>query len=152
MKAKSFADMRCSIAQSLEQVGPWWSLLIIRDAMMGAKRFGQFQRTLGIAKQTLSARLNHLVETGIMERRPAVDGSHHDDYVLTEKGQDLAPVLIALAQWGDHWAEHSEGRTFAFTEYDSGAEIERLRPRRSDGSEIALAELQLKQMPKRKAL
>lgn len=149
MKAKSFADMRCSIARSLDLVGPWWSILIVRDALMGLRRFGQFQRSLGIAKHTLSARLSHLVESGIFERVPATDGSPHDEYHLTEKGRDLAPVLMAFAQWGDRWAEHAEGRTFAITDAADGAEIPRILPRRADGTAIAASELKLEAQPAR---
>ena len=144
MKAKSFADMRCSIARSLEHVGSWWSLLIIRDAMMGARRFNQFQRSLGIAKQTLSNRLNQLVEDGIMRKAPTADGSAFDEYELTEKGQDLAPILIALAQWGDRWAEHKMGRSFSFIESETGTELSRVQPRKSDGSAIPFSEITLK--------
>ena len=144
MKATSFADMRCSIARTLEHVGSWWSLLIIRDAMMGARRFGQFQKSLGIAKATLTARLNELVEGGILQKVPARNGSAHEEYQLTNKGRDLAPVMMARAQWGDQWAEHPRGRSFAFVDQDTEQEITRLLPRREDGSEIPFTEIRLK--------
>lgn len=149
MKAKSFADMRCSIAQTLDKVGPWWSLLIVRDAMMGATRFSQFQRSLGIAKHTLSVRLAHLVDSGILERNPASDGSSHDEYHLTTKGRDLAPVLMALAQWGDSWSEHEDGRSFALLDTANGEEIARILPRRADGQPIPPGEVALHPMPER---
>lgn len=152
MKAKSFADMRCSIARSLEHVGSWWSLLIIRDAMMGVHRFSQFQRSLGIARQTLTNRLNQLVANGILRKTPAADGSAYDDYELTDKGRDLAPVLIALAQWGDNWAEHKSGRSFTFIDTDSGEELSRVLPRRDDGSEVPFSEISLKPNAERNSL
>ena len=83
MKTKSYAQMQCSIARTLDQVGAWWSMLIIRDAMMGARRFKHFEKSLGIAKNTLASRLAHLVDSGILERGPAADGSKHEEYVLT---------------------------------------------------------------------
>ena len=143
MKPKSFDDMRCSIARALEHVGSWWSLLIVRDAMMGATRFSQFERSLGIAKATLASRLGELVASGVLQRVPAGDGGRHDEYRLTEKGRDIAPVLIALAQWGDKWAEHECGRSFAFLDRQTGEEISRIRPRRSDGSPIPPHEILL---------
>ena len=144
MKATSFADMRCSIARTLEHVGSWWSLLIIRDAMMGVRRFGHFQKSLGIAKATLTARLTELVEGDILQKVPARDGSAHEEYQLTDKGRDLAPVMMAMAQWGDTWAEHPNGRSFAFVHGDTGREIARLLPRLEDGSEIPFTEIRLK--------
>ena len=143
MKAKSFSDMQCSIARSLEHVGPWWSLLIIRDALMGARRFKQFERSLGIAKNTLSARLSQLVDSGILRKAPAKGDSSYQEYELTEKGLDIAPVLIALAQWGDKWAAHERGPSFAFVDEKTGAEISRIRPRRDDGAAIPLHEISL---------
>ncbi|MEO1227977.1 MAG: helix-turn-helix domain-containing protein [Myxococcota bacterium] len=145
MRAKSFADMQCSIARALEDVGAWWSLLIIRDAMMGARRFKHFERSLGIAKNTLATRLAHLVERGILEKQEPADGSRHDEYVLTPKGRELAPLLMTLAQWGDKWAVHPDGPTFAFTDGE-GEVIPRVWPRREDGQRIELHELRLKRL------
>src|SRR5262249_46626110 len=103
MKRVSFAEMACSIAQSLEVVGEWWSLLIIRDAMFGVTRFDDFQRRLGIARNVLTQRLDHLVERGVLERVPYQDHPVRYDYRLTPAGRDLWPVLDALRQWGDRW-------------------------------------------------
>lgn len=98
--------MDCSIARALEQVGSWWSLLIIREAMMGSRRFKHFEQNLGIAKNTLTSRLAQLVDAGIIERVSGSDGSAFDEYVLTERGHELAPVLLALRDWGDKWAPY----------------------------------------------
>ena len=138
--------MQCSIARSLEHVGPWWSLLIVRDAMMGARRFKHFERSLGIAKNTLTTRLTQLVASGILERIPAADGSGYDEYVLTEKGRELSPVLMALAQWGDRWAVHDDGPSFAFIDARTGREVPRIWPRRKDGKKIQLSEIGLKRL------
>jgi DNA-binding HxlR family transcriptional regulator len=104
MKRTSFSDMRCSIAQALEIVGEWWTLLILRDAFFGVTRFDDWQRRLGIARNVLSARLETLVDEGILERRRYQEHPPRDEYVLTRKGRDLAPVLEALRTWGDRYA------------------------------------------------
>lgn len=103
MRRASFADMHCSIAQSLEIVGEWWTLLILRDAFFGVTRFDEFQGRLGIARNILTTRLDMLVEEGVMERRTYDEARRRADYVLTEKGRALWPVLTALRQWGDEW-------------------------------------------------
>jgi DNA-binding HxlR family transcriptional regulator len=138
--------MQCSVARSLEQFGSWWSLLIVRDALMGARRFKDFERSLGIAKNTLTTRLIQLVDNGIMEKVPAADGSSHQDYALTEKGLDIAPVIIALAQWGDQWAVHADGPSFALLDNQTGARISRVLPRRNGGEEIALKDLRVERL------
>jgi DNA-binding HxlR family transcriptional regulator len=99
----SFADMNCSIARSLDLVGEWWTLLILRDVFLGVRRFDDFVARLGIARNVLSNRLDRLVEGGILDRRPYDEGRGRFDYVLTDKGRALWPVLVALRQWGDEW-------------------------------------------------
>lgn len=103
MRRKSFANMNCSIAQTLEIVGEWWSILIIRDCMLGVTRFDDFQASLGIARNVLTDRLNALVARGILARVPYQEHPERYDYRLTEKGRDLWPILTALRQWGDRW-------------------------------------------------
>ena len=105
MLGKSYGAQVCSIARALEVVGERWSLLIVRDALFGGStRFGDFQRSLGIATNVLTARLDGFVEAGIMRRRQYSTQPELFEYVLTEKGYDLAPALIALSGWGDRWA------------------------------------------------
>jgi DNA-binding HxlR family transcriptional regulator len=96
--------MNCSIARSLEIIGEWWTLLIVRDAFFGVTRFEEFQQRLGIARNILTKRLDTLVEAGVMERRCYDEPRARYDYVLTKKGRDLWPVLVTLRQWGDKWA------------------------------------------------
>jgi DNA-binding HxlR family transcriptional regulator len=91
------------MARSLDVIGEWWSLLIIRDATLGVKRFSEFQRTLGMAKNMLATRLKSLVEEGVLRMVPASDGSAYNEYELTEKGEALLPILIALRQWGERY-------------------------------------------------
>ena len=144
MKTKSFSAMQCSIARTLEYIGSWWSLLIIRDAMMGARRFKHFETSLGIAKNTLSSRLNELVSGGILEKVSAKDGSAFDEYVLTERGHDLAPVMIALAQWGDRWVAHKHGPSTEIIDAVTDEKLLRVWPRRDDGELVHLSEIRLK--------
>jgi DNA-binding HxlR family transcriptional regulator len=91
------------VARPLDAIGDWWSLLIIRDAFDGLRRFGEFQKNLGLAKNILSSRLRNLVDHGILESAPASDGSAYQEYVLTKKGRGLFPVLVALRQWGEDY-------------------------------------------------
>jgi DNA-binding HxlR family transcriptional regulator len=102
---KTYESQVCSIARALEAVGERWSLLIIRDALFaGSTRYGDFQRSLGIATNVLQDRLDGFVEAGIMSRQQIAETPALEEYVLTEKGRDLGPALIALTQWGDQWA------------------------------------------------
>ncbi len=103
MKGKK-TDLRtldCGIARSLSVIGDWWSLLILRDAFRGKQRFGEFQKSLGLAKNILSARLKKLVEEDILQAIPEREGSAYNSYVLTDKGETLGVVLVALWQWGE---------------------------------------------------
>ena len=104
MERKSFADMDCSVAQCLEVVGEWWTMLIMRDAFLGVTRFEDFQRRLGISRNILQQRLAKLVDQGVLVRRPYSDHPPRDDYKLTAKGRDLWPILTTMRQWGDKYA------------------------------------------------
>src|SRR5262249_8199804 len=109
MKRTSFAGMHCSIARTLEVVGEWWTLLILRDAFLGIGRFDDFQRRLGIARNVLTDRLQRLVEHGILERHRYQERPERFEYRLTAKGQDLHPVILSLLRWGDRWTAGEEG-------------------------------------------
>jgi DNA-binding HxlR family transcriptional regulator len=100
----SFEDLACSTAQTLEVVGEWWTLLIVRDAFFGVRRFEDFQRRLGMSRSVLTRRLVGLVENGILATRQYESRPPRVEYLLTKKGLDLFPVLVALQQWGDRWA------------------------------------------------
>ncbi len=100
MRRTSLKSATCPVARSLDVIGDWWSLLIVRDAFRGMRRFSQFQKSLGLARNILTTRLRGLVADGILETGPAADGSPYQDYVLTRKGCDLLPVLVALRHWG----------------------------------------------------
>lgn len=103
MRKATFADMHCSIAQTLEIIGEWWTLLVLRDAFLGIRRFDEFVERLGISRNVLTSRLDTLVNAGVLERRPYDEARGRYDYHLTDKGRALWPVLTALRQWGDEW-------------------------------------------------
>jgi len=126
----------CPIARSLETVGDAWSVLVVRDAFRGKRRFGEFERNLGIAKNILTVRLKKLVAAGVLEQVPASDGSAFHDYVLTEKGRGLIPVLIALGQWGGGTWD------FRFVETTSGKRV-RVDLRTEDGRSVGLDDVHL---------
>lgn len=109
MRKVSFADMNCSVAQSLEIIGEWWTLLILRDLFLGVRRFDDFVARLGISRNILTNRLDTLVDAGVVERRAYDEARGRYDYLLTDKGRALWPVLTALRQWGDEWVV-GEGR------------------------------------------
>ncbi len=101
MQRKSFADMQCPIARGLEHVGEWWSILILRDAFRGLTRFDEFSDSLGIAPNMLARRLTALVEAGMLRRRRYNEKPPRDEYVLTDRGHDFRPVLLALLAFGN---------------------------------------------------
>src|SRR6201996_38546 len=123
MQRKSFGSMSCPIARSLERVGEWWSILILRDAFRGLTRFDQFQKSLDIAPNMLTRRLNALVESGMLERRRYSEHPPRYEYVLTARGRDFRPVLWALLTWGNkHFAP--EGASVILVNRETGDEAD----------------------------
>src|SRR5205823_13136875 len=104
MLGKDYAGQNCSIAGTLELIGERWTLLVLRDAFLGVRRFDDFQRDLGVARNVLAARLGRLVDEGVLERVAYQERPERFEYRLTEKGLDLWPVLVALIGWGDRHA------------------------------------------------
>jgi DNA-binding HxlR family transcriptional regulator len=133
MRRKTFARMNCSIARALELVGEWWTMLILREAFLGTRRFHDFQRNLGIARNILSARLKKLVQRGILTRAAPRDGGRRLEYRLTEKGRSFFPVLMALMQWGDRYAFGQSGRPVKVIDRASGQEIAEIKVVSRDG-------------------
>ena len=123
MRRTSFAAMPCSIARTLEVVGEWWSLLVLRDAFKGVRRFEEFQRSLGIARNVLADRLQTLVEHGVLERRLYQERPERYEYRLTDKGIDLYPVIIGLMRWGDRWATDEMGPPLLLTHKPCGHDV-----------------------------
>ncbi|MBI3724005.1 helix-turn-helix transcriptional regulator [bacterium] len=123
MKRKSFKNMECSIARALEVVGEWWSLLIVRDALSGVRRFEDFLARLGVARNVLASRLAKLVSQGVLARRRYQDAPPRFEYVLTEKGLALHSVIVVLMTWGDRWAAR-RGPPVVLVFEDTGERIE----------------------------
>ncbi|MGM0768403.1 MAG: winged helix-turn-helix transcriptional regulator [Pseudomonadota bacterium] len=103
MARKRFDDSNCSVARALNEVGDWWSLLIVLHAMHGTRRFVDFQQELGIARNILCDRLARLVDNEVLKKVDVGEHGSRFEYRLTEKGRDLFPIVIALRQWGDKW-------------------------------------------------
>jgi len=132
MQRKSFGDMQCPIARSLERVGEWWSILILRDALHGLTRFDQFQKSLDIAPNMLTRRLNALVEAGLLARRRYSARPPRYEYVLTARGRDFEPVLMALLAWGNrHFAP--EGASVLVVNAETGVPAEPVLVDRASG-------------------
>jgi len=135
MQHKSFRNMSCPIARSLERVGEWWSMLIMRDALFGLSRFDEFQNSLGIAPNMLARRLNALVEAGLLERRRYSAHPPRDEYRPTQRGRDFRPVLIALLAFGNrHFAQ--EGASVTIVDAQTGVEAEPIVVDRATGRPI----------------
>ncbi len=136
MKRKSFREAECPVARALDAIGDWWSLLIIRDAFDGLRRFSEIQQNLGIAKGMLASRLREFVKLDILELVPASDGSAYQEYVLTEKGRDLFLVIVALRQWGEaHLYRDGEERSLLI-DTRTGQPVAPLRLHAADGRDI----------------
>ncbi len=152
MKRTSFEGDECPIARALDVIGDWWSLLIIRDAMLGRRRFGEFQKSLGLAKNILSARLRMLVDEGILSTAPASDGSTYQEYVLTDKGRGLFPVIVALRQWSEAFDGHPEEIATLLVDREKGLPVRKLELHAQDGRLLEIGDTTLKPrpLPKRK--
>ena len=146
VKRTSFEKDSCPIARSLDALGDWWSLLIIREAVFGVVRFGEFQKKLGLAKNILAARLRALVEHGILETAPASDGTAYQEYVLTPRGENLFPVVVALRQWGEKHLYARGEKHSRLIDLNTGKPVHVMTPRTSDGSPLVAGETRVKKV------
>ncbi len=136
MQRTSFGHMQCPIARSLERVGEWWSILILRDAFHGLTRFDQFQKSLDIAPNILTRRLNALVASGLLERRRYSERPARYEYLLTARGRDFRPVLLSLLTWGNkHFAP--EGPSVVIVDTKTGKPVDAVLIDRASGEPIA---------------
>jgi DNA-binding HxlR family transcriptional regulator len=147
VKRTSLEGAECPVARSLDAIGDWWSLLIIRDAFDGMRRFGAFQKSLGVAKNILTARLRTLVARGILELAPASDGSAYQEYVLTPKGRGLFHAMVGLRQWGEgYFFEPGEAHS-VMVDRESGRPVRTLELRSEDGQLLGPADVVVKKVP-----
>jgi DNA-binding HxlR family transcriptional regulator len=147
MKRTSFAGDGCPTARALDVIGDWWSLLIIRDALLGSRRFGEFQKGLGLAKNILTARLRMLVDESILTTVPASDGSAYQEYVLTDKGRGLFPVLVALRQWTEAFDARPDEIGTLMVDRETGCPVQKLELHSKDGRLLSVDDITLKPRP-----
>ena len=147
VKRTSFEGDGCPVARSLDAIGDWWSMLIIRDALLGARRFGEFQKSLGLAKNILTARLRTLIGRGILKTAPASDGSAYQEYVLTPKGRGVFPILVALRQWSEQFDQRPDEIATMLVDREKGRRVRRLELRSQDGRRLSAADTALKPRP-----
>ncbi len=136
MQRKSFTEMTCPIARTLERVGEWWSILILRDAFAGVTRFDAFQQSLGIGTNTLTRRLNALVDSGLLQRRAYSTSPPRHDYVLTPRGQDFRPVLLAMLAFGNNHLT-PDGQTVLIVDTETGEPADPIVVDRRSGQPLA---------------
>jgi DNA-binding HxlR family transcriptional regulator len=139
----------CAIARSLQVIGDWWSLLIVRECFLGRGRFGEFQKSLGLAKNILSARLKKLVDEGIFAIEASGEPAGHHRYVLTDKGERLYVVLIALWQWGEEACFAPGELRVAMLDSQQQMPLARLEPRAKDGRPVGARDFMLGARPRR---
>lgn len=123
MKWEEIGDQPCSVARTLSVLGDRWTMLILRNAFMGVRRFDDFQRSLGLTRHVLSERLKRLVEHEILVKVPYVQRQERFEYQLTEKGLDLYPIILAMVQWADKWMDLGMGKPLEFTHKSCGKKI-----------------------------
>jgi DNA-binding HxlR family transcriptional regulator len=140
METASSQNNECPVARTLDVIGDRWSLMIIRDAFDDIRRFSEFQKSLGVAKNILASRLKALVEVGVFDVRPASDGSAYKEYVLTEKGREIFPVVVSLRQWGERFLfEPGETRS-VLLDNASGQTLMPMEVRSSSGQKLGPAD------------
>jgi len=144
VKRTSLEEAECPIARALDAIGDWWSLLIIRDALLGIRRFSEFQKNIGLAKNILTVRLRALVDQGILKTAPASDGSAYREYVLTPKGRGLFPVLVALRQWSEEFSASAEEFSTLLVDREKGRPVRKLELHARDGRLLGAGDTMLK--------
>jgi DNA-binding HxlR family transcriptional regulator len=137
------ANAQCSMARAMAVVGDRWSILILREAYYGTRRFDEFEYYIGVAPNILSNRLKKFVDAGIMTRVPLPEHSSRYDYVLTDKGRDFFPAYLALKKWGDDWLAEPEGPQVVFRERAAGRAIEYPKLQTSDGRPLRLEDVEV---------
>jgi DNA-binding HxlR family transcriptional regulator len=135
--------VNCSIARALAEVGERWSLLIVREAIMGSTRFDEFTERLGVARNILNDRLATLVQNGVMTRTPSADNARIHHYRLTQKGLELLPVLAALMHWGDHWIHAGIGPPVVLIDVAARKPIQKVLVLGHNGKPLGRADIEI---------
>jgi DNA-binding HxlR family transcriptional regulator len=147
VKRTSFEKDDCPVARSLDVIGDWWSLLIIREALLGKRRFSEFQKSLGLARNILTVRLRAMVEHGILKTAPASDGSAYQEYLPTPKGRGVFPVLVALRQWSEEFDDRPEEIATILVDREKGRPVRKLELHAQDGRLLGPGDTALKPRP-----
>lgn len=147
-RQESLSGSECPVARTVELLGERWCLMIIREAFDDVRRFSEFQKNLGLAKNILASRLKLLVEAGVFDICPASDGSAYREYVLTEKGRSVFPVVIAMRQWGERYM-FEDGETHSVLLDKAGEPIMPLEVRSVSGQKLGPAECHRQRVIKR---
>jgi DNA-binding HxlR family transcriptional regulator len=144
---RTYDTQNCSVARALEVVGERWSLLIVRDLMLGYRRFDELHERLGIARNVLTSRLELLVGEGVLERRPYQERPPRHEYHLTAKGRDLWPVIIALSSWGDRYLQEEGGPPVVIEHRGCGGRINDRRICERCGAELTIFDARVRKGP-----
>jgi len=147
MSRRRFNRMNCSVAQALDQIGDWWTLLIVREGVYGKSSFSEFQDSLGIARNILADRLRRLVEQGIFEKTQVRPGVDRYAYHLTEKGRDLLPLMVALMQWGDRWVTGRGAEPIRILDAERRKPIKRIEVMSADDRALSIGQLRFRPGP-----
>jgi DNA-binding HxlR family transcriptional regulator len=144
---RRFDEENCSVAQALEVLGDWWTLLVVREAFFGVRRFSDFQTNLGISKNVLARRLAHLVERKVLQQVDVGEHGTHYEYVLTPMGKDLVAVVTALRQWADRWIVGIGQEPILVCDRRTGRPIPALRIRGEDGDVLRASDIEVRPGP-----
>jgi len=144
---RRFTRENCSVARALEVLGDWWTLLVVREAFAGTRRFADFEANLEISKNILTKRLNRLVDAGVLERIDAGTHGTRYEYQLTSMGKDLAAVMTALRQWGDRWVFGAGREPLLVLDRRTGRPIPKLRILGEDGLPIHAGDIEIRPGP-----
>ena len=146
-KVEKFDPFRRSVAHVLEVIGEGWSILIIREAFLGTHRFEEFQKRLGIARNILTARLKKLCANEVLDRVPVKEGAKRHEYVLTDKGREMMPLLVALSQWGDKWVFGEDNQPLIFLDREEHEPIAPVQVFSASGKVLRPRDIMIKPGP-----
>jgi DNA-binding HxlR family transcriptional regulator len=147
LKSEKIDPLKRSIGHVLDIIGEGWSILIIREAFLGTRRFEEFQGRLGIARNILTARLKKLCANEILDRVPVKEGAKRHEYILTRKGKDMMPLLVALTQWGDKWVYGENNEPVIFFDREKGAPISAVQVFSAAGVSLLPRDIMIKAGP-----
>jgi len=146
MVKNTFTEKKCSIARTLDVIGDWWSLLIVRDLLLarGTARFEDLREGLGISRNVLTERLRKLTVNEVIRKVLVQEGGRRQEYQLTEKGWDLLPLVVAMAQWGDRWREDPENIALLIMDRETRQPVVPVKVRSADGRDLEITDLYVK--------